>query len=184
MHQRQLSGTASALMGSMQFAFGAAVSAISGALAVFGSSGLIAVMLCCTAINPLLVYLRCPRRPVPAHRLPSIKSPSLYFQPPWYEPRWFFYAHPIARLTRPAQLAITKDTKNSGFTLKSAYKLHKIQGKQRLLALAMSLPPWRFCSCPNLLGLLCASLAILFAVPPLPWAVPLSWLLLHTRRTP
>lgn len=61
MHQRQLSGTASALMGSMQFAFGAAVSAISGALAVFGSSGLIAVMLCCAAIAALLVYLRCPQ---------------------------------------------------------------------------------------------------------------------------
>lgn len=61
MHQRQLSGTASALMGSMQFAFGAAVSAISGALAVFGSNGLVAVMLCCAAIATLLAYVSCPR---------------------------------------------------------------------------------------------------------------------------
>lgn len=61
MHQRQLSGTASALMGSMQFAFGAAVSAITGAVAVYASTGLTLVMLCCAAVATLLVYVLCPR---------------------------------------------------------------------------------------------------------------------------
>lgn len=60
MHQRQLSGTASALMGSMQFAFGAIVSAVSGALASQGSLGLTSVMLACAAISALICWLAFP----------------------------------------------------------------------------------------------------------------------------
>ena len=60
MHQRQLAGTASALLGSMQFAFGATVSAISGALAAYGSLGLFGVITCCAIIAGLLMQLCCP----------------------------------------------------------------------------------------------------------------------------
>lgn len=61
MHQRQLSGTASALMGSMQFAFGALVSALSGAVARYGSLGLTAVMLACAGLSALICLATFPR---------------------------------------------------------------------------------------------------------------------------
>lgn len=60
-HQRQMSGTASALMGAMQFGFGAAISAVSGALASQGSLGLMSVMLACAALSALICWITFPK---------------------------------------------------------------------------------------------------------------------------
>jgi DHA1 family bicyclomycin/chloramphenicol resistance-like MFS transporter len=62
MQQGQHAGTASALMGSLQFGSGAVITAISGALAHFGGLGLVAVMSACAAVSALLCLTVFPRR--------------------------------------------------------------------------------------------------------------------------
>jgi len=62
MQQRELAGTASALMGSMQFGAGAVVTGISGALAYWGSIGLILLMLACAAVSALICLMAFPRQ--------------------------------------------------------------------------------------------------------------------------
>lgn len=62
MHQRQMSGTASALMGAMQFGFGAVITAVSGTLASHGSRGLLVVMLACAGLSALICWLAFPRQ--------------------------------------------------------------------------------------------------------------------------
>ncbi|MVV51791.1 Bcr/CflA family efflux MFS transporter [Pseudomonas sp. PB120] len=60
--QGEYAGTASALMGSLQFGAGALVTAVSGALAYLGSVGLIMVMLICAATAALLCIAWLPKR--------------------------------------------------------------------------------------------------------------------------
>lgn len=60
--QREHSGTASALLGSLQFGAGAVVAGVSGALAHFGAMGLIHVMLSCAAVSALICLTTFPRR--------------------------------------------------------------------------------------------------------------------------
>lgn len=64
MQQGPVAGTASALMGSMQFGCGALVAALSGALAGFGASGLVAVMAGCALASALMCVLLFPRQRV------------------------------------------------------------------------------------------------------------------------
>ncbi|TCB57242.1 multidrug effflux MFS transporter [Acinetobacter terrestris] len=54
MHQHEHTGTASALLGSMQFGTGAIVSAITGALAAWGGLGLILVIFVCALVSALM----------------------------------------------------------------------------------------------------------------------------------
>jgi DHA1 family bicyclomycin/chloramphenicol resistance-like MFS transporter len=54
MHQHEHTGTASALLGSMQFGTGALVSAITGALAAWGGLGLILVIFVCALVSALM----------------------------------------------------------------------------------------------------------------------------------
>jgi DHA1 family bicyclomycin/chloramphenicol resistance-like MFS transporter len=61
LHQRKLAGTASALMGSMQFGAGAAISAVTGVLAHLGGIGLVAVMAACAAFGSLMCWWVLPR---------------------------------------------------------------------------------------------------------------------------
>lgn len=60
--QGEYAGTASALMGSLQFGAGALVTAVSGALAYLGGVGLVLVMLVCAATAALLCITCLPRR--------------------------------------------------------------------------------------------------------------------------
>ncbi len=62
MHQGQYAGTASALMGAMQFGAGAIVTGVSGAMASMGSLGLVAVMLVCALASTLICWIAFPRR--------------------------------------------------------------------------------------------------------------------------
>lgn len=61
MQQHQHAGTASALLGSMQFGAGAIVTGISGALVHLGGSGLILVMLMCATVSALICLTAFPR---------------------------------------------------------------------------------------------------------------------------
>ena len=61
LQQKQNAGTASALMGSLQFAAGALITAVSGALAHVGGLGLVAVMASCAAVSALLCWTVFPR---------------------------------------------------------------------------------------------------------------------------
>ena len=61
LQQGKYAGTASALLGSMQFAAGAIVTAISGALVYLGSVGLVTIMLVCAAASTLICVLLFPR---------------------------------------------------------------------------------------------------------------------------
>ena len=60
--QGQHAGTASALMGSMQFGFGALIAGISGALAHFGGAGLTFIMAACALVSMLICLLWFPRK--------------------------------------------------------------------------------------------------------------------------
>lgn len=62
MQQHQYAGTASALMGSMQFGAGAIITGVSGALAHMGGLGLITIMLVCAALSTLLCLTVFPRK--------------------------------------------------------------------------------------------------------------------------
>lgn len=62
MQQHQYAGTASALMGSMQFGAGAIITGISGALAHLGGLGLVTIMLVCAALSTLLCLTVFPRK--------------------------------------------------------------------------------------------------------------------------
>lgn len=64
--QGQYAGTASALMGSMQFGFGALIAGVSGALARFGGLGLTAIMTACALASVLICLLWFPRNAVAA----------------------------------------------------------------------------------------------------------------------
>lgn len=59
--QGAVAGTASALLGSLQFGFGAVITAVSGALAHHGGLGLVAVMAGCAALSALMCLLLLPR---------------------------------------------------------------------------------------------------------------------------
>jgi len=66
--QGRYAGTASALMGSMQFGSGALISGVSGALAHFGGLGLTAIMATCALASVLISVLWFPRNvEMPAH---------------------------------------------------------------------------------------------------------------------
>lgn len=62
LQQGRYAGTASALMGSMQFAFGAVISGVSGALAHFGGMGLTLIMAACALASMLICLLWFPRK--------------------------------------------------------------------------------------------------------------------------
>jgi DHA1 family bicyclomycin/chloramphenicol resistance-like MFS transporter len=62
MQQRQHAGTASALIGSMQFSAGSIIIGISGAIAHWGGFGLILVMLICAAVSALICLTAFPRK--------------------------------------------------------------------------------------------------------------------------
>lgn len=57
MRQHEHTGTASALLGSMQFGAGAIISAITGALAIWGSFGLVMIMFICALISALMCHV-------------------------------------------------------------------------------------------------------------------------------
>lgn len=62
LQQGQYAGTASALMGSMQFAFGAIVSGVSGSLAHLGGLGLTSIMASCALASMLICLLWFPKK--------------------------------------------------------------------------------------------------------------------------
>ena len=62
MKQHQLAGTASALLGSMQFGFGAFVSAITGSFANYGALGLASIMFACAFFSMLICYMLFPKK--------------------------------------------------------------------------------------------------------------------------
>lgn len=62
MQQREHAGTASALLGSMQFGAGAIITGISGAAAYLGGIGLVMVMLACAAIAAVMCWTIIPRK--------------------------------------------------------------------------------------------------------------------------
>lgn len=62
MQQREYAGTASALLGSMQFGAGAIITGISGALVHMGGMGLILVMLVCAAVSASICLTVFPRK--------------------------------------------------------------------------------------------------------------------------
>lgn len=59
--QGNQAGTASALMGSMQFGFGAVISGVSGAMAHFGGLGLTAIMGVCALVSMLICFTWFPK---------------------------------------------------------------------------------------------------------------------------
>jgi len=62
LRQGQFAGTASALMGSMQFGAGALIAGVSGALAYMGGIGLTLIMLACAATSMLICLAFFPKR--------------------------------------------------------------------------------------------------------------------------
>ena len=62
MHQHQQAGTASALLGAMQFGFGAIITTITGAYALFGGFGLITIILSCATLSCLMCWLIFPKQ--------------------------------------------------------------------------------------------------------------------------
>ena len=62
MQQGRHSGTASALLGAMQFGFGAIVSALTGTFAMHGAVGLITIMCSCALIAILLTFIVLPKK--------------------------------------------------------------------------------------------------------------------------
>ena len=67
MHQHQHAGTASALLGSMQFGFGAIITTITGACAVYGGFGLISIIFICAMLSTLLCLLVFPKETLEEH---------------------------------------------------------------------------------------------------------------------
>lgn len=61
MEQRQMAGTASALLGSLQFGGGAVITALSGAVAWMGSTGLIMLMLGSALVSSLICLMTFPK---------------------------------------------------------------------------------------------------------------------------
>ncbi|MBU3848250.1 MAG: multidrug effflux MFS transporter [Candidatus Acinetobacter avistercoris] len=57
MRQHEHTGTASALLGSMQFGAGAIISALTGALAIWGGLGLVMVIFICALISVLMCHI-------------------------------------------------------------------------------------------------------------------------------
>ena len=61
MFQHKLAGTASALLGSLQFGFGAIITTVTGIYASSGSIGLISIMLICGFISALMCLFLFPK---------------------------------------------------------------------------------------------------------------------------
>lgn len=62
MYQHKLVGTASALLGSMQFCFGAIITAVTGAFVSSGSIGLISIITICAFISALMCLILFPKK--------------------------------------------------------------------------------------------------------------------------
>ena len=62
MNQHQHTGTASALLGSLQFGFGAIITTITGACAVYGGFGLISIIFICATLSTLLCLVAFPKQ--------------------------------------------------------------------------------------------------------------------------
>ncbi|ROT46501.1 multidrug effflux MFS transporter [Pusillimonas sp. NJUB218] len=62
MEQRQLAGTASALLGAMQFGAGAVMTALSGALAGLGATGMVLLMTTSSVVSALICWTLFPKR--------------------------------------------------------------------------------------------------------------------------
>ena len=62
MHQHQHAGTASALLGSLQFGFGAIVTTITGACAVYGGLGLVTIIFICAGLSTVLCWCAFPKQ--------------------------------------------------------------------------------------------------------------------------
>lgn len=62
MYQHKLAGTASALLGSMQFCFGAIITAVTGSFVSSGSIGLISIMTICALVSALMCLLIFPKK--------------------------------------------------------------------------------------------------------------------------
>lgn len=80
-HQRQQAGTASALMGSLQFGAGAAISALAGALAHLGAPGLVGIMAGCAVVAMLMCWWLLPRQADVLRRQPGAETASPGGQP-------------------------------------------------------------------------------------------------------
>lgn len=61
MHQHEHIGTASALLGALQFGFGAMITTVTGAYANYGSLGLISIIFVCAAMSALLCLFAFPK---------------------------------------------------------------------------------------------------------------------------
>lgn len=61
MHQHKLAGTASALLGALQFGFGALITTLTGHYASAGALGLISIMFICALISALLCIFTFPK---------------------------------------------------------------------------------------------------------------------------
>lgn len=62
MNQHEHAGTASALLGAMQFGFGAIITTITGACAIYGGFGLITIMFICATISTVLCVFAFPKK--------------------------------------------------------------------------------------------------------------------------
>lgn len=62
MHQGRNAGTASALLGSMQFGFGAIITTLTGIFAAYAGLGLITIIFICAALSALLCWFVFPKK--------------------------------------------------------------------------------------------------------------------------
>lgn len=62
MHQGRNAGTASALLGSMQFGFGAIITTLTGIFAAYAGLGLITIIFICAALSALLCWFIFPKK--------------------------------------------------------------------------------------------------------------------------
>lgn len=62
MHQFKLAGTASALLGSLQFGFGALITTLTGMFASMGGLGLVSIMFICALISGLMCLILFPKK--------------------------------------------------------------------------------------------------------------------------
>lgn len=62
MHQGRNAGTASALLGSMQFGFGAIITTITGIFAVYAGLGLISIIFICAALSAAMCWILFPKK--------------------------------------------------------------------------------------------------------------------------
>ena len=67
MHQHKLVGTASALLGALQFGFGAIITTVTGYYAASGSFGLISIMFVCALVSALMCIFLFPKKLTEQH---------------------------------------------------------------------------------------------------------------------